>query len=146
MKKYTTKSVEETIRLGFEFAKGLDCETFVALYGDLGAGKTAFVKGIVKYFLPDTIVTSPTYNIVNTYIAQNTTLHHYDMYRINDEEDLYSVGFFDNLKNCIVIAEWCENIPFALPEKRVQVTITKDLNDENIRYVEMEYINADSRA
>lgn len=144
MEKFISKSYEETVLLGKKFAEGLEKEIFIALYGDLGAGKTAFVKGMVKSFLPDAIVTSPTYNIVNTYSEGDFILHHYDMYRITDEEDLYSVGFYDNLDNCIVVAEWCENIPFALPKKRINVTITKDPDDENMRFIEMEYINVKS--
>ena len=116
MKKYTTFSSEETFALGKDLMKNTGGDFFVALFGDLGAGKTAFVKGMVSHFLPDAIVTSPTYNIVNTYTDGCTVLHHYDMYRITDEDDLYSVGFYDNLSDSVTVAEWCENIPWALPE------------------------------
>jgi tRNA threonylcarbamoyladenosine biosynthesis protein TsaE len=144
LEKYTTVSVDETSQLGNMLINSLDGVYFVALYGDLGAGKTAFVRGMVQNFLPDAVVTSPTYNIVNTYSDGNMFLHHYDMYRITDEDDLYSVGYFDNLGHGIVVAEWCENIPWALPEKYMKVTILKDADAENVRYIEMELINADS--
>ncbi len=142
--KYITRSSDETAALGTELMKTLEGVCFVALYGDLGAGKTAFVKGMVKAFLPDAIVTSPTYNIVNTYTDGNTVLHHYDMYRISDEDDLYSVGFFDNINEGVTVAEWCENIPWALPESYVKVTILKDPDDDNLRFIETENINADT--
>ena len=145
LEKYTTFSCEETSSLGAKLMDNNRGELFVALFGDLGAGKTAFVKGMVNYFLPDAIVTSPTYNIVNTYSDGNVVLHHYDMYRITDEDDLYSVGFYDNLSGSITVAEWCENIPWALPESYIKVTILKDLEDDNKRYIEMEYVNADTR-
>lgn len=146
LEKYITLSSNETSELGRKFMEKNSGDLFVALFGDLGAGKTAFVKGMVSYFLPDAIVTSPTYNIVNTYTDGNTVLHHYDMYRITDEDDLYSVGFYDNLSNSITVAEWCENIPWALPDAYIKITILKDLENDNKRYIEMEYVNADSRA
>ena len=144
MKRIVSRSYEETLLAGEELAKTLKGEAFVALFGDLGAGKTAFVKGMVRSFMPDAVVTSPTYNIVNSYFCGGFVLHHYDMYRISDEDDLFSVGFFDNLNGAAVVAEWCENIPWALPDKRIEVTITKDPDDENVRFIEMEYINVDS--
>ncbi len=145
MEKFVTESCEETTALGKELMKKVFRKGgFVALYGDLGAGKTAFVRGMVQFFLPDAVVTSPTYNIVNTYTDGETVLHHYDMYRITDEDDLYSVGFYDNLSDSVVVAEWSENIPYALPPKHFAVTIKKDLFDDNIRYIEMEFFDADS--
>ncbi len=140
MPKYITHSPQETTELGTELFKELEKDAFVALYGDLGAGKTTFVKGMVEAFLPDAVVTSPTYNIVNTYAAHGAVLHHYDMYRITDEDDLYSVGFYDNLDNSVAVAEWCENIPWAIPEKHVKVTINKDPDNDEVRYIEWEYI------
>ncbi len=143
MNKYISTSPEQTCEIGKRLFDSLSTDAFVALYGDLGAGKTAFVKGMVSSFLPDAIVTSPTYNIVNTYENGPCVLHHYDMYRITDDEDLYSVGFYDNLEGAVVVAEWCENIPYAIPEKHIKVTITKDPNDENTRHIEMEFVNVD---
>lgn len=144
LKEYITFSPEETSSVGAELFSRVSNGTFIALYGDLGAGKTAFVKGLVKAFMPDAIVTSPTYNIVNTYECGDIVLHHYDMYRITDEEDLYSVGFFDNLNNSIIVAEWCENIEGAIPKSHVKVVIEKDLENENIRRIKMEFIDADT--
>jgi tRNA threonylcarbamoyladenosine biosynthesis protein TsaE len=127
VEKFISKSYEETVLLGKKFAEGLEKEIFIALYGDLGAGKTAFVKGMVKSFLPDAIVTSPTYNIVNTYTDGNTVLHHYDMYRISDEDDLYSTGFYDYLdSNAVCLVEWSENIRYAFPKKYLTVRIEKN--------------------
>ncbi len=111
---------------------------FIALYGDLGAGKTAFVKGIINHFCEDVIVTSPTYNIVNKYSFENTDIYHFDMYRITDEEDLYSVGFYDYLDEGIIVTEWSENIPYAIPKNAVKVTINK-LFDETKREIIVEY-------
>ena len=146
MEKYITSSVNETSALGREIVKKVQNGGFIALFGDLGAGKTAFVKGMVQSFLPDTIVTSPTYNIVNTYSDGKVVLHHYDMYRISDDDDLYSVGFYDSNETDIIVAEWSENIPWAIPDNHISVTIRKDLENENVRHIEMEFCNADTRS
>lgn len=138
--KYTTSSPNETEELGKSLFKKLDKNAFVALYGDLGAGKTAFVKGMVNSFYSDAIVTSPTYNIVNTYTFNGVSLYHFDMYRITDEEDLYSIGFYDYIDNGVIVCEWSENIPFAVPEKYVKVTIKK-LSLENEREITVEFIS-----
>ena len=147
MEKIVTTSDSETMSLGRKIMTEIEKGAFVALYGDLGAGKTALVKGMVSSFLPDAIVTSPTYNIVNTYSDGEISFHHFDMYRITDEDDLYSVGFFDISPDDFIVAEWCENIPWAIPDKYLKITITKDPTDFNVRYIEMEFIdNADSRS
>ena len=139
MCKFTTASPEETASLGKRILEELRGCSFIALCGDLGAGKTTFVKGMVQSLLPEAIVTSPTYNIVNSYECGEVFIHHYDMYRISDDDDLYSVGFYDDLDNGIVVAEWCENIPWAIPEKHVRVTINKDPQNDDIRHIEWEF-------
>jgi len=139
LERFITTSCDETSALGRALMEKIKNGGFVALFGDLGAGKTAFVKGMVESFLPDAIVTSPTYNIVNTYSENGIVLHHYDMYRITDDDDLYSVGFYDSADSDIIVAEWSENIPWAIPEKHISVTIRKDVEKENVRYIEMEF-------
>ena len=119
-----SSSPEETAALGAALARSLKKGDFVALYGDLGAGKTAFVRGMASVLTPDASPHSPTYTIVNVYRG-TIPLYHFDMYRIKDDDDLYSTGFYD-YDDGIIAAEWCENIPFALPERYVRVTITKE--------------------
>ena len=132
-------SVEETEKLGVEIAatsqeKGV---TFIALYGGLGAGKTAFVRGFTSFYYKDACVMSPTYNLVNVY----GDIYHFDMYRINDEDDLYSIGFFDydDGKN-IIITEWSENIEYALPDKYIKVTINKTQFSDDAREITVETV------
>lgn len=136
---FITHSPDETEMLGRELFLRLDYPSFVALYGDLGAGKTAFVRGMVSAFDNLAIVTSPTYNIVNKYTFGNKNLYHFDMYRITDDEDLYSVGFYDYLDDGIIVSEWSENIPYALPKEYVKVRITK-CSDEDTRKIIWEFI------
>lgn len=127
--KYISLSIEQTENFGFELAKKIKSNSFIALYGDLGAGKTAFIRGFISYFGKDTIVTSPTYNIVNTYSFKNATVYHFDMYRITDEDDLYSVGFYDYIENGIILTEWSENVSFAIPDDAIKIRINKLSND-----------------
>ena len=111
---------------------------FVAMYGDLGVGKTAFVRGFCSLLCPGVTVKSPTFALVNEYRCSDRRekkVCHFDMYRISGEDDLYSIGFYDYLDaRNICIAEWCELIPFALPENYIKVEIKKvDLeNKRNI--------------
>ena len=104
---------------------------FVAMYGDLGVGKTAFVRGFCSELCRGVSVKSPTFALVNEYKCLETVggvkrVYHFDMYRIADEDDLYSIGFYDYLRpDAICIAEWCELIPYALPDSYIKVEIEK---------------------
>ena len=89
-----TKSENETEAVAQDFAQKLIPGDFLAFYGDLGSGKTAFIRGIADILCPGVRVSSPTYAIVNEYRGK-TEIYHFDMYRITDEDSLYSVGFYD---------------------------------------------------
>ena len=126
-----TKDVAQTEAFGAQLASDMQKDPalppFVALYGDLGVGKTAFVRGFASVFSPGSAVRSPTFALVNEYRAGSKRLFHFDMYRIEDEDDLYSIGFYDYLdRNGICLVEWSEKIPYAIPEEYVRVTIEKD--------------------
>lgn len=125
MKRYNTSTPKETETVGAELAKQLKAGDFVALFGDLGAGKTAFVRGLASVISPDSLVQSPTFTILIEYPGK-IPLFHFDMYRIDGYEDLYNIGFFDYIEsNGITVVEWSENITFALPEHYKKVTINK---------------------
>ena len=126
-----TASVQETEAVGAQLAnamlKDLSLPPFVALYGDLGVGKTAFVRGFASIIAPTALVRSPTFALVNEYRGKSKPLFHFDMYRITGEDDLYSIGYDDYLaRDGIALVEWSENIPYALPERYLRVEITKD--------------------
>lgn len=132
-----TSSPEQTERVAAEFAARLlganETDAFLAFYGDLGAGKTAFVRGLASVFVPHAEICSPTFSIVNEYEGENNLRFcHFDMYRITSEEDLYSIGFYD-YENCICAVEWSENIEFALPSRYYRIEIRKEaLGDTNV--------------
>ena len=139
-----TSSPEETEQAGKELAQKLLCgeslPRFIALFGDLGVGKTAFVRGFTSVFAPNARVKSPTFALVNEYKDKSNGLpavFHFDMYRITDEDELYSIGFYDYLdRNGICLVEWSENIPFALPESYLRIEIIKDNeNDVDSRLI-----------
>jgi tRNA threonylcarbamoyladenosine biosynthesis protein TsaE len=119
-------NTKETEEAGALLSKKLKPGDFVALYGDLGVGKTAFVRGAVSVLCKDAQVCSPTYAIVNKYDG-DTTVYHFDLYRISDDDDLYSTGYYDMIEeDVIVFCEWCEKCPQAIPENAVKVIITRE--------------------
>ena len=128
--KIYTASPEQTERVGAQLAQRLLDEPplprYIALYGDLGVGKTAFTRGVASVLCPGAAVRSPTFALVNEYRGQ-VPMFHFDMYRITGEDDLYSIGYDDYLlRDGVVLVEWSENIPFALPDEYLRVTITKN--------------------
>ena len=146
LKEIITNSPEETETVGFSLAEMLRDDTslppFVALYGDLGVGKTAFVRGFTKVFSPNALVRSPTFALVNEYPTKaGRRVFHFDMYRIADEDDLYSIGYYDYLDDgSICLVEWSENIPYAIPNEHIRVEITKtnlDKPDERLIKIEI---------
>ena len=128
----TTLSPIETESVGLELAKAIleqKLPKFVAMYGDLGVGKTAFVRGFCSVLCPQSTVKSPTFALVNEYrcspdVKDLKKVCHFDMYRIDSEDDLESIGFYD-YTDCIIIAEWSEKIPFALPDTYYTVSFEK---------------------
>ena len=130
MEKYISNSREETEKIGALFAEGLKGGEVVAFIGGLGMGKTCFTRGLAKGLGFEGDVTSPTFALINEYLGGRLNLYHFDMYRIESWEDLYSSGFFEYIEeNGIVAVEWSENIENALPENTVFVEI-KALEDE----------------
>ena len=132
MTEYISNSTEETEKIAEGLAKELKKGDFVAMFGDLGVGKTAFVRGLAKIIAPKASVKSPTYTVVNEYRGEEYKLFHFDVYRIEDDDDLYSTGFYDcaDYPNCVMAVEWSENIPFAIPEDAVIVEILKSGESE----------------
>lgn len=112
----------DTLALGKRLGALLPCGTFVALHGDLGAGKTVLVRGIASA-LGNREVTSPTFTIVQEYDTTPRLLH-FDAYRLSDEDELYAIGFDDYLRqDAILIMEWAELVSNAVPAERLDVLI-----------------------
>jgi tRNA threonylcarbamoyladenosine biosynthesis protein TsaE len=122
---FLTNSPRETEAVGEALAKLLQPGTVVAYQGDLGAGKTAFTRGLARGLGYTEPVTSPTYTIVNEYLGGRLPLFHFDMYRLKSSDDLWDIGWEDYLERGGVCAvEWSENVADAM-EEPVLVTIYK---------------------
>jgi tRNA threonylcarbamoyladenosine biosynthesis protein TsaE len=156
--KAKTNSVEETIFMGKEFGEQLQAGDVVVLSGDLGAGKTQFVRGIASAFGIKEAITSPTFNILKQYDSEarvgkrddgeacvgkrddggvcagkqgGATLNHWDLYRLNDEKELEDIDFYGELESgAINLIEWGDKFPNALPDDCLQVEITLGNNSD----------------
>lgn len=140
---YLSISPEETIGLGKEYAGTLKLKDVIGLQGQLGSGKTQFVKGIAEYFKVKDIVTSPTFLIINEYVGndpvtkEDLKINHFDFYRINNISELDDLGFEDFINDCsICVLEWCE-----LAEKYLNTNLKKVMFEygekENERLIKM---------
>lgn len=131
---FTTHSPAETEAVGAALAAHLTPGAVIAYRGDLGAGKTAFTRGLARGLGIQDPVTSPTYTIVNEYLSGKMPLFHFDMYRLNTADDLFDIGWDDYLERGGVCAvEWSENVEDAL-EDPITVTIEK-LSDNDRRII-----------
>ena len=135
-----TKSTAETEAVGASLAQALEEKgikrAFIAMRGEMGVGKTAFTRGFASYF-GITGVKSPTYTIVNEHVGR-AKLYHFDMYRIVDGDDLYSIGYDDYVEaDGFCIAEWSENIEKEIPEDAIFVSISRVDGDTEGRRIEI---------
>ncbi len=138
---YVTRSAEETERVGAALAERLDragiTRAFIAMRGEMGVGKTAFTRGFASYF-GISGVKSPTYTIVNEHRGR-VSIYHFDMYRISDGDDLYSIGYDDYIEaEGYCIAEWSENIEGEIPEGAIFVTISRVSGNADERRIEID--------
>ena len=133
---FITNSPEETEVLGEKLAKILTPGTILAYRGDLGAGKTAFTRGLARGLGCREQVTSPTYTIVNEYLGGRLPLFHFDMYRLRCADDLFDIGWDDYLeRGGICAVEWSENVWDAMEDP---ITVTIEKLSENSRRITME--------
>ena len=129
---FLTTSPTDTEAIGAALGKILPPGTVIAYRGDLGAGKTAFTRGLAKGLGCTDMVTSPTYTIVNEYLSGRIPLFHFDMYRLASSDDLWDIGWEDYLdRNGVCAVEWSENVEDAL-EMPIVITIEK-LGEESRR-------------
>lgn len=135
---YQSRSVEETEQIGANLAPRLGPGTILAFTGDLGAGKTAFVRGLARGLGVVERVTSPTFTIVNEYEGGRLPLFHFDMYRLGSSEELFDIGWEDYLSRGGVCAvEWSEIIDDALEDGCIRVDIRRG-GGENERTIVVE--------
>ncbi len=122
---YYTNSDRETEAVGEEFGRRIADGTVVAMYGDLGAGKTAFVRGMARGMGITERVSSPTFTIVNEYLGDRTLIH-FDMYRLGSSDELFDIGWEDYLaRGAVCAVEWSENVEDAFYGDEIRLTIEK---------------------
>ena len=122
---YYTNSDKETEAVGEQFGRSVADGTVVAMYGDLGAGKTAFVRGMARGMGISERVSSPTFTIVNEYLGERTLIH-FDMYRLGSADELFDIGWEDYLaRGAVCAVEWSENVEEAFYGDEIRLTIEK---------------------
>lgn len=140
---YTTHSPEETEALGQALGQSLKGGEIIAYTGDLGAGKTAFTRGLARGLGISMAVTSPTYTLVNEYLGGRLELFHFDMYRLSSSDDLFDIGWDDYLlRGGVCAVEWSENVADAM-EDAIWVRIEKTGEDSRRITIEGGSLNED---
>ena len=125
MTEFITNSELETEQLGERLAKTVSGGAVIAMYGDLGAGKTAFVRGMARGMGLTCRVSSPTFTIVNEYLGERELIH-FDMYRLSGAEELFDIGWEDYIsRGAVCVVEWSENVQDAFFGDEIKVTIDK---------------------
>lgn len=142
MKKYISNSAADTQKIAAELVNTLTPGSVICMYGDLGAGKTAFVQGMAVALGIDEPVTSPTFTIVNEYYGK-MPLYHFDVYRIGSSDEMFEIGFDEYIDgDGISVIEWAELIEDMLPEDRINITILKNMEKgEDYREIKVEGID-----
>jgi tRNA threonylcarbamoyl adenosine modification protein YjeE len=129
-------SLKETGDVAIEVAKRLKCSDVVLLRGDLGVGKTYFASCIINYFLPQEIVTSPTFNIVKEYSTKDFNIHHFDLYRIKKAEELLELDIDNCFNNGVSIIEWPEKAENMLYNVTFDISISIENENRIIKVLE----------
>ena len=133
---FITNSPEETEKVGQALGEVLQPGTVLAYTGDLGAGKTAFTRGLARGLGCSEAVTSPTYTIVNEYLSGRMPLFHFDMYRLGSADDLWDIGWEDYLeRNGVCAVEWSENVEEAM-DGAIRVHIRKTGDESRVITIE----------
>ncbi len=141
---YHSASEDETNRIGKTFSEALRPGDIVSLSGEIGAGKTEFVKGICEYFGVEDIVSSPTFTIINQYFGttgegEEITMYHVDLYRIKSAGELAEIGFQECMyaENAVKLVEWPENAGDLMPQAEWEIAINFDGENDNKRTIEI---------
>ncbi|MGN0173414.1 MAG: tRNA (adenosine(37)-N6)-threonylcarbamoyltransferase complex ATPase subunit type 1 TsaE [Acutalibacteraceae bacterium] len=138
--KFISKSENDTKEFAKQIAEKVKPNDFIALFGGMGMGKTTFTRHLAKELGFEGEASSPTFAIINEYNGGRLPVYHFDMYRINTFDDLYSTNFFEYCEmGGVVVCEWSENIENVLPDNYIRITISKG-DDDNTRIFETEGI------
>ncbi len=140
MEKLISHSENETKLIGKKFAEKLKKGDVIVLTGELGSGKTKFTEGVLEYFGLENEISSPTFNIVNEYISKNINIYHFDVYRLEDEDEFYAIGGEEYFDKGVCLIEWGEMIESVLPKKYIHITFNRNYENDDSREIVFEYI------
>ena len=140
MSTYKFKSNNEikTKQFAKKLAAKLNKGDIIVLTGELGSGKTKFTEGILEYFNLQDEISSPTFTIVNEYSTPNVPIYHFDVYRLEDEDEFLEIGGEEYFEKGVCIIEWGEMIQNLLPKDYIKITFSKDDEDENVRVLNVD--------
>lgn len=138
MSQFISKNEYDTINFAYNLASKLHTGDIIVLTGELGSGKTKFTQGILKYFGLENEISSPTFTIVNEYNASNQNIYHFDVYRLEDEDEFYAIGGEEYFEKGICIIEWGEIIEKILPKDYIKITFSKDDSNTDYRKLDIQ--------
>ncbi len=134
---FYSNSEKDTLNFGKKLASYLKPKDVVVLSGELGAGKTKFTEGFLSYFGLENEISSPTFTIVNEYCKNDINIYHFDVYRLEDSSEFYEIGGEEYFEKGICLIEWGELIKDALPKDYLEITFSKNVENENSRVLEL---------
>lgn len=140
MERIVSNSEEETKLIGKRFAQSLKRGDVVVLTGELGSGKTKFTEGVLTYFGLENEISSPTFTIVNEYVKGDVNIYHFDVYRLEDEDEFYAIGGDEYFDKGICLIEWGEMIKNVLPKNYIHITFSRNLDYENKRNINIDRV------
>ena len=135
---FKSNNENETKNFAKSLASKLNIGDIIIWSGELGSGKTKFTEGILEYFDLQNEISSPTFTIVNEYNATNFPIYHFDVYRLEDEDEFLAIGGEEYFEKGICIIEWGELIENLLPKEYIKISFLKDNTDENVRILNVE--------
>ena len=135
MFEYISHNEEETKKIATALASKLEIGDIVVLSGNLGSGKTKFTEGFLSFWGLENEISSPTFTIVNEHRKDNTTIYHFDVYRLSDIDEFYAIGGTEYFTTGICIVEWGELLEGILPKNYIKISFSKDNKSESIRYL-----------
>lgn len=128
---------QETKSLGKKIAKYMKKGDIIVLSGELGSGKTKFVEGFLSFYNLQDEISSPTFTIVNEYINENTSIFHFDVYRLSDSSEFYAIGGEEYFEKGICLIEWGELISDILPKNRIDIKFKRDTMNSDKRFIDI---------
>lgn len=140
MKQFISKREEDTIEFANRLASVLKKGDLIWLSGDLGTGKTKFTQGVLRHFGIEDQISSPTFTIVNEYRNEQVEIYHFDVYRLEDEEEFFAIGGEEYFEKGICLVEWGERIQSILPEPYIKISFEKTEQDLEERILKIEMI------